>query len=164
MNTFTCTSTLRTLARTKRSRLRIMTRSEHPYKDAMSSRVSKRLTKHMIGQIAKKISGALISAAAYVRTFDDHVAFMETLWQRMTFRAIVCSRSRGDLQGHALRRNINTVTMPTCDVYYVILAKRCYTQKVYALHTLIYHILLVILMLLLWLCVDRYPYHFESPY
>ena len=116
MNTFTCTYTLCTLARTKRSRLCIVTHSEDPYEDAMSSRVSKRLTKHMIGQIAKKISGALISAAAYMRTFDDHVAFLETLWQWMTFRATVCSQSRGDLQGLALRRNINTVTMPTCDV------------------------------------------------
>ena len=80
-----------------------------------------------------------ISDAVYVRMFDDCVAFTETLLQQATFRATVRSQSRGDLQDHALRRNINTVTMPTC----VILAQQCYTRKVYALHTLIYYILLV---------------------
>ena len=60
MNTVTCTCALRTLARTKRSRLRIVARSEDPYKDVMSYRVSKRLTKHVIGQIAR-ISGELPS-------------------------------------------------------------------------------------------------------
>ena len=61
-----------------------------------------------------------ISAATYVRTFDNRVAFTDTLRQQATFRATVRSRLRvdlqGDLQGHALRRNINTVTMLTCDV------------------------------------------------
>ena len=57
----------------------------------MSSRVSKQLTKRVIGKTAK-ISGKLpsgftekvletISAAAYVRTFDDRVVFTETLWR-----------------------------------------------------------------------------------
>ena len=57
-----------------------------------------------------------ISAAAYVRMLDDHVEFTERLQQRGTFRAAVHTRSRGDPQGHALCRNINTATMPTCDV------------------------------------------------
>ena len=61
MNTVTCTCTLRTLARTKRLRLRIVTRIEDPYKDAMSSRVLKRLANHVIAQIAVKISGVLRS-------------------------------------------------------------------------------------------------------
>ena len=63
-----------------------MTRSEDSYADSMS----KKLTKRVIGKIAQKISGELpsefaeqvletISAAAYVRTFDDRVAFTETL-------------------------------------------------------------------------------------
>ena len=61
MNTVTCTCTLRTLARTKRSWLRIVTRIEDPYEDAMSSRVLKRLAKHVIGQIAMKINKVLPS-------------------------------------------------------------------------------------------------------
>ena len=58
-----------------------MTRSADTYADA----ISKRLTKRAIGKIAEKVSGELssgfaekvletISAAAYVRTFDDRVA------------------------------------------------------------------------------------------
>ena len=57
-----------------------------------------------------------IYAAAYIRTFDDRITFMETLQQRATFRATVRLQLRGDRQGYALRRNINTVTMLTCDV------------------------------------------------
>ena len=38
-----------------------MTRSEDSYEYAMSFRVLKRLTKHVIGKIAKKISGKLPS-------------------------------------------------------------------------------------------------------
>ena len=56
----------------------------------MSSRVSKRLNKHVIGKIAKKVSGEspsgfaeevlkTIFAAACVRTFDDCVVFTRTL-------------------------------------------------------------------------------------
>ena len=83
----------------------------------LSFRVSKRLMKHVIGQIAK-FSGELPSAQpsgfvgkdfCCVRTFDDRVVFMEALWQRASFRATVHLRSRGDLQGHALCRNINTI-------------------------------------------------------
>ena len=54
MNTVTCTCTLR-------MRLRIVTHSEDPYEDVISSRVSKGLIKHVMGQIAKKISGELPS-------------------------------------------------------------------------------------------------------
>ena len=52
----------------------------------------------------------------YMRIFDDLVALMETLRQRATFRATVRLQSRGDIQGHALCSNFNTVTMLTCDV------------------------------------------------
>ena len=83
-----------------------------------------------------------ISAAAYVTTFDDLVAFTETLRQRVTFTATVRSRSRGDLQGYALGRNINTVTMPTCDVLLRHFSKMMlYTESIrvaysYLLYTL----------------------------
>ena len=82
-----------------------------------------------------------ISAAACMRTFDDRVAFMETLRQRATFRAIVRSQSRGDVQGYALRRNINTVTMLTYDVLLCHCSKMTYTESIrvaysYLLYTL----------------------------
>ena len=84
-----------------------------------------------------------ISAASYVRTFDNHVAFTETLQQRVTFTATV------HLRGVTFRAMYYVgilIQLPCRYVTFccVILAKRCYTRKVYALHTLIYYILLVI--------------------
>ena len=83
-----------------------------------------------------------ISAAAYVRTFDNRVTFTETLRQQPTFRATVYSRSRGDLQGPALHRNINIVSMPTCDILLYHFSKTMlYTESIrvaysYLLYTL----------------------------
>ena len=138
------------------------THSEDPYVDTMSSRVSKRLTKHVIRQIAKKISGKLhvpfgfaeevletISAAAYEKKFDDHIAFSNimmaqgfasllNIWQTctrhclpmlgVTFRATILISSRSPSNSiYALCRNINTVTMPMCDILLHHFSKRCYS-------------------------------------
>ena len=90
MNTAICI--LWTLARAKQSRLRVVTCSKDSYVDAMTCRVSKRLTKRVIGQIAKKSSGELpsgfarevletISVAENIRTFDNCITLTKT-WRQ----------------------------------------------------------------------------------
>ena len=123
MNSVTCTCTLSTLSRTKRLRLSIVSHSKDPYEDVMSSRVSKRLTKYVTGQIAKKISGELPSGFIG-KDFCCHVR-ENVWWLHRLHRDIVATGDlqglctfaiEGNLQVHALRRNINAVTMPMCDV------------------------------------------------
>ena len=99
-----------------------MTHSKDPYKDTISSSVLKRLTKHVIGQIAK-ISGELPSGfvgedfCCHIREnvgqshgVHGDIAATGDLQGQCTFRV------EGDLHGHGSHRNINTATMPTCDV------------------------------------------------
>ena len=79
-----------------------MTLSADPYADAMSSRVPKRLTKRVIGKISEKISGfgedvlKTISAAAYVTTFNDRVAFTETLRRHKQDIALLLQHNMAD--------------------------------------------------------------------
>ena len=149
MNTVTCTCTLRTLARTiKAIADTYCDSSEDPYEDTMSSRVSNKLTKHVIGRIAKKISGKLPSGfvgkdfccrvcenACGSRHIHGDIAATGNLQGHCTF-------ARGDLQGHALHRNIATVTMPTCDILLRHFSKMMlYTESIriaysYLLYTL----------------------------
>ena len=80
-------------------------------------------TKHVKGQIAKKIRGEVpldlletIFAAAHVRKFDDRVDFTETL-QGATFRATVLISGRSPSNNiYELCSNINTVTMLMGDI------------------------------------------------
>ena len=161
MNTITCTCTLGTLARTKRSWLRIVTRNENPYESTMGSRFLKRLTEHVIGKIAK-VSGKLPSAFVgkdFCCLFCC-LKFMERLQQRATFRATVRSQLRGNPQGHALHRTIDTVTMPMCDVLLRHFCKMMlYTESIciaysYLLYTLVntHKILCVGGMMCIMLC------------
>ena len=91
-----------------------MTRSEDTYADTMS----KRLTKRAIGKIAEKVSGELssgfaeevletISAAAFVRTFADRVAFTETMWRQHYQRHCTISVRSASNSIHALHSNFN---------------------------------------------------------
>ena len=122
-----------TLARTKRSWLRLVTCSKDPYEDPMCSR--EKISRELLQDSLERIF-----VASYVRTFDDRGKFTETLRQRATFRATARSRSRDDLQGHALRRNINIVTMPTCDVLLRRFSKMMlYTESIRVAYSYLYY-------------------------